>query len=159
MIQPSHATTWRAPGLAPAPSQADALSLRNWHPPQGRLTASTSAAESTRSTRREPSSSTSASREPTSPRRAASATASRGSTTAAGGTASAARSTAGAATAAALDDGGLGLGQEALDREELLGRNADLVAGVERGGDDAGRGLDRKVDLVYEGGRRQRPGG
>jgi hypothetical protein len=40
------------------------------------------------------------------------------------------------------------LRKETLDREELVGGDADLVAGSERSGDDARGGLDGEVDLV-----------
>jgi len=61
--------------------------------------------------------------------------------------------TAGASSAASrlgllgtTDD--LGLGKEALEGEELLAANEDLVAIAEASGDDAGLGLDGEVDLV-----------
>lgn len=44
--------------------------------------------------------------------------------------------------------GRLGLGQEPLEREQLLGRDVEAVAGLEGGGLDALGRLDREVDLV-----------
>lgn len=44
--------------------------------------------------------------------------------------------------------GGFRLREEPLDREKLVGRDADLVAGRERSRDDTRRRLDGEVDLV-----------
>lgn len=43
------------------------------------------------------------------------------------------------------------MGKEALDGEELVGADADLVAGGEGGREDAVGRLDREVDLVWRG--------
>lgn len=47
----------------------------------------------------------------------------------------------------AADD--LGLGEEALEGEELIGGDKDLVVGLERGGDHAVLELDGEVELVH----------
>lgn len=62
------------------------------------------------------------------------------------------RSASTASTSRLLDLGGtwwgLGLGQELLEREELVAANVDLVASLKAGGVDAVAGLDGEVDLV-----------
>lgn len=71
-------------------------------------------------------------------------------TAATAGTASGTATTTSTTTASLLHLGGaenLGLGEETLEREELLGADENLVAGLKGSSDDAGLGLDGEVDL------------
>lgn len=117
--------------------------------------ASTTAAEATTAT----TATASATKPAAAPAKAAAATRSTATTTtaeaAAAATAPHGTTTAKAASAATrrlLDLGrsrrGLGPGQELLEREELLGANEELVAGLERGGLDALGRFYGEVDLV-----------
>lgn len=61
------------------------------------------------------------------------------------------RATASSTTSCLLHTGslrGLGLGKEALEGQELVATNKDLVVGLERSGDDALRDFDGKMKLV-----------
>lgn len=128
-----------APTASPTRSESPAPTSR-------RESTTTTAATSTRkaaaaTSRRKPA--TTPRREPTTPSRSESTTAAPGRTTATSGTAT----TTGGLGAFRTD--GLGLGQEPVEREQFVAADVELVALLERGGDDTVLRLDGEVDLVH----------
>lgn len=127
----------------PAATPAEAATSSAAGTAPGKATASTARASTTAAARETAASTTAAT---------AAETTSTTTSTAGEAAATAAARTAARGTACALRLGrtgrGLGLGQELLERQQLLGGNVELVALLEGGGLDALGGLDGEEDLV-----------